>query len=107
MNSLYRFRFCLNQYSGQGYCAPQAIRQEMLPLPLHVPVNTNIARLIPFFPAIHGLTSVLLPVSVHFHSPPLSVRYQSVCKRGRDLHQTEARKGGNAQTARDRRLVLY
>ena len=50
MNSLYRFRFCLNQCSGQGYCAPQAIRQEVLPLPLHVPANTNIARLIPFFP---------------------------------------------------------
>lgn len=99
--------FCLNQCSGQGYCAPQVIRQEVLPLPLHVPVNTNIALLIPFFPAIHGLTSVLLPVSVHFHSPPLSVRYQAVCKGGRGLHQTEPRKGGKAQTARDRGLVLY
>ena len=43
-------RFCVNQCSVPGYCAPQAFRQEVLPLPLEFPANTNIARLIPFFP---------------------------------------------------------
>lgn len=43
-------RFCVNQCQGLGYCAPQAVRQEVLPLPLDFPANTDIARLIPFFP---------------------------------------------------------
>lgn len=43
--------FCVNQCSSAGYCgATHAIRQEVLPLPLEVPANTDIARLIPFFP---------------------------------------------------------
>lgn len=43
--------FCVNQCSSPGYCgATQAVRQEVLPLPLNFPANTDIARLVPFFP---------------------------------------------------------
>lgn len=43
-------RFCVNQCSAPGYCAAQATRQEVFTLPLGFPANTDIARLIPFFP---------------------------------------------------------
>lgn len=43
--------FCVNQCSTPGYyCTAQATRQEVFTLPLGFPADTDIARLIPFFP---------------------------------------------------------
>ena len=61
----------------------------------------------PIFPAIHGLVSILLPVSVRVLDTALSVRYQDACKRGHDLHEREVGKGGNSPTPSHRGFVLY
>ncbi|PFX30360.1 hemicentin-1-like isoform X2 [Stylophora pistillata] len=46
-----RSGFCVNQCSTPGYyCTAQATRQEVFTLPLGFPANTDVARLIPFFP---------------------------------------------------------
>ena len=43
-------RFCVNQCSNPGYCAAQALRQDIITLPQGVPANNIVARLVPFFP---------------------------------------------------------
>ena len=61
----------------------------------------------PIFPAIHGLVSALLSVSVRVLDATLSVWYQDACKRGHHLLEGEVGKGGNSPAPSHRGFVLH